>query len=186
MVIRFICWRPSSSGTALPAPVTGPPVGSPWAPPPVGAATRPARTSQGGLSPTLECGFPPPARRMSGARFNDLVGHLREVLVALPDRRQGKNTSYSMADFGLSAFAVFFTQSPSFLAHQKAMQQARGHNNAESFFHLQAIPSDNQIRQTLDPVPPQALYPVYDRIYDTLREQGILQTFRGVHDSTLI
>ena len=38
---------------------------------------------------------------MSGARFNDLVGHLREVLVALPDRRQGKNTSYSMADFGL-------------------------------------------------------------------------------------
>jgi hypothetical protein len=86
------------------------------------------------------------------------------VLTALPDRRQGKNTSYSMADFGLSAFAVFFTQSPSFLAHQKAMQQARGHHNAESLFHLQEIPSDNQIRQTLDPVPPQALYPVYDRI----------------------
>src|ERR1035437_3003517 len=39
MVIRFICWRPSSSGTALPAPVTRPPVASPWAPPPVGAAT---------------------------------------------------------------------------------------------------------------------------------------------------
>src|ERR1022692_5061499 len=39
MVIRFICWKPSLSGTALPAPVTGPPVGSPWAPPPVGAAT---------------------------------------------------------------------------------------------------------------------------------------------------
>jgi hypothetical protein len=27
---------------------------------------------------------------------------------------------------------------------------------------------------------------VYDRIYDTLRAAGILQTFRGVHDSTLI
>src|ERR1039457_5864142 len=39
MVIRFISWRPSSSGTALPAPLTGPPVGSPWAPPPAGAAT---------------------------------------------------------------------------------------------------------------------------------------------------
>ena len=123
---------------------------------------------------------------MSGARFNDLVGYLRAVFAALPDRRRGKNISYPMADFGLSAFAVFFTQSPSFLAHQKAMQQARGHNNAQSFFHLQEIPSDNQIRQMLDPVPPQALYPVYDRIYDTLREQGILQTFRGVHDSTLI
>ena len=64
---------------------------------------------------------------MSGARFNDLVGYLRQVLTALPDRRRGKNTSYPMADFGLSAFAVFFTQSPSFLAHQKAMQQSRGH-----------------------------------------------------------
>src|ERR1019366_1571678 len=39
MAIRFISWRPSSSGTALPAPLTGPPVGSPWAPPPAGVAT---------------------------------------------------------------------------------------------------------------------------------------------------
>ena len=123
---------------------------------------------------------------MSGTRFKDLVGFLRKVFAALPDRRRGKNISYPMADFGLSAFAVFFTQSPSFLAHQKAMQQSRGHNNAQSFFHLQEIPSDNQIRQMLDPVPPQALYPVYDRIYDTLRAAGIRQTFRGVHDSTLM
>ena len=42
-------------------------------------------------------------------RFNDLVGYLREVLAALPDRRRGKNISYPMADFGLSGFAVFFT-----------------------------------------------------------------------------
>ena len=91
-----------------------------------------------------------------------------------------------MEDFGLSAFAVFFTQSPSFLAHQKAMQTARGHNNAQSFFAIQDIPSDNQIRTVLDPVPPQSLYPVYDYIYQALRQEGILQSFRGVHDSTLI
>ena len=28
---------------------------------------------------------------MSGTRFNDLVGFLREVLATLPDRRRGKN-----------------------------------------------------------------------------------------------
>lgn len=123
---------------------------------------------------------------MSGTRFSDLIGSLRGVLAGLPDRRQGKNLSYAMEDFGLGAFSVFFTQSPSFLAHQKAMQQARSQNNATSFFEISQIPSDNQIRQMLDPVPPQTLYPVYDRIYNTLREQGILATFRGVHDSTLI
>ena len=123
---------------------------------------------------------------MKGASFKDLVGGLREVLAGLPDRRTGTNLSYAMEDFGLSAFSVFFTQSPSFLAHQKALQQARAQNNATSFFEISQIPCDNQIRKMLDPVSSQSLYPVYDRIYDTLREHGILATFRGTHDSTLI
>ncbi|MEK7716740.1 MAG: ISNCY family transposase [Pseudomonadota bacterium] len=123
---------------------------------------------------------------MKGTRFHDLVNGLRDVLAGWPDRRQGKNLSYAMADFGLSAFSVFFTQSPSFLAHQKALQAARGKNNAQSFFHIAEIPSDNQVRQMLDPVPPQSLYPVYDQIYERLREHGIIQSFRGVNNSTLI
>jgi hypothetical protein len=123
---------------------------------------------------------------MSGPSFKDLIGSLRETLAGLHDRRTGDNCSYAMVDFGLSAFAVFFTQSPSFLAHQKAMQTARGGNNAQSLFGIQNLPSDNQVRTMLDPVPPQSLYPVYDRVYDALRQEGILDTFRGVHDSTLI
>jgi hypothetical protein len=123
---------------------------------------------------------------MSRGSFKDLVDALRQNLAGLPDRRTGANLSYAMEDFGLSAFAVFFTQSPSFLAHQKAMQTARGANNAQSFFGLADLPSDNQVRTMLDPIRPQTLYPVYDQIYDTLRAQGILQLFRGVHDSTLI
>ena len=123
---------------------------------------------------------------MKGAGFNDVTGCLGAVLAGRPDRRKGKNRSYAMADFGGSAFAVFFTQSPSFLAHQAAMQADRGRNNAQSCFQIQAIPSDNQIRQMLDPVPPPALYPVYDQIYDRVRAHGILQTFRSVNDATLI
>lgn len=123
---------------------------------------------------------------MKGTRFDELVAELRAVFAALPDRRTGKNISYSMEDFGLSAFAVFFTQSPSFLAHQKAMQTARGHNNAQSFFQIEALPCDNQIREMLDPIPPATLYPVYDRVYDALRAHGILQRFRGAQNSTWI
>ncbi len=120
---------------------------------------------------------------MKEVRFKDLVGEFRTVVAGLPNRRKGKNLSYKMEHFGLSAFSVFFTQSPSFLAHQTAMQQVRGKNNAQSFFQIDKIPCDNQIRQMLDPVSPDVLYPVYDHLYDTLEEQGILQTFRGVHDS---
>lgn len=123
---------------------------------------------------------------MSRATFNDLIGSLRRTLAGLPDRRTGQNLSYAMVDFGLSAFAVFFTQSPSFLAYQKTMQISRGHNNAQSLFGIQNLPCDNQVRGMLDPVPPESLYPVYDDIHAALRAQGIFQTFRGVHDSTLI
>jgi hypothetical protein len=46
----------------------------------------------------------------------------------------------------LSAFSVFFTQSPSFLDYRVRMQKQRGRNNAQSLFGVHQIPSDNQIR----------------------------------------
>ena len=118
--------------------------------------------------------------------FNRWRDHLREALAKLPDRRKGANRSYAMEDFGLSAFAVFFTQSPSFLAYQKAMREARGCDNAQSLFGITRIPSDNQVRQMLDPVPPEALHPLFDQVLDALRDEGLLKDFRGVHQSTLI
>ncbi len=58
--------------------------------------------------------------------FETLVSYFHTVLDALPDQRTGNNLVYSMKDAALGAFAVFFTQSPSFLAFQKAMQ-GQGH-----------------------------------------------------------
>src|SRR5450759_3490880 len=85
--------------------------------------------------------------------------HLRGVLGGFADRRTGDNIKYSMQDIGLGAFSVFFTQCPSFLAHQKTMQQAKGQSNAQSLFHLEQLPCDNHIREMLDPVPPERLFP---------------------------
>jgi hypothetical protein len=56
---------------------------------------------------------------MSAKGWKDLVDSLRRTLGGLPDRRTGENARYSMEDIGLSAFSVFFTQSPSFLSTQK-------------------------------------------------------------------
>lgn len=76
---------------------------------------------------------------MSGVRFKDLVGLLHKTMAELPNGRTGKNLSYKMEDIGMSAFSVFFTQSPSFLAHQTTMQQVRGKNNAQSLFQIEKI-----------------------------------------------
>lgn len=118
--------------------------------------------------------------------FDQLIEQLRASSRDLPDCRTGANTRYQMADFVLAAFSVFFTQSPSFLAHQRALRQARGTDNAGSLFTLEAIPSDNQIRKVLDPVAPELLFGLFDDLYDTMDQIGLLDQMRAVNDTQLI
>mgnify|MGYP005845410003 CR=1 FL=1 len=72
--------------------------------------------------------------------FDDLIGELRDLARAFPDKRTGRNTRFAVEDVVLAAFSVFWTQSPSFLAHQTAMQQAHGPSNAETLFAMTQIP----------------------------------------------
>jgi hypothetical protein len=115
--------------------------------------------------------------------WDGLGAQTRQVFGGLPDRRTGENTQFSMEDIGSSAFSVFFTQSSSFLAHQKTMEQTKGRSNAQSLFHIQQIPSDNHIRQTLDPVPPEKLFPLYDEVFQRLRKKAVLESYRAIHDT---
>lgn len=115
--------------------------------------------------------------------WDGLLKQTRQTLGGLPDRRTGDNCKYSMEDIGLGAFSVFFTQSPSFLSHQKTMEQTKGHSNAQSLFHIEQIPSDNHIRQTLDPVPPDKLFPLFDEVFQRLRKKDVLENYRAVDQS---
>lgn len=123
---------------------------------------------------------------MSLRRFDQIVASIRKRMGALHDRRTGKNKKYRMADIGLSAFAVFYTQCPSFLAAQKAMAESKGQSNAQTLFQIEAIPCDNHIRGTLDDVAPEELYPLYDEIFEGLREAGTLSAFQTLGGTTPI
>jgi hypothetical protein len=87
-----------------------------------------------------------------------LIGALGEVCAGLPDQRKGprRDGDYTMADIGLSAFSIFFMGSPSFLAHQRALEEGHGRSNCETLFAMSAIPSDNYIRLMLDGATPAA------------------------------
>ena len=123
---------------------------------------------------------------MSLRSFNQLIGCLHTRVAAFPDRRTGRNKKYDMGDIGLSAFSVFYTQCPSFLAHQKVMQQNKGKSNAQTLFQIEEIPTDNHVRDILDPVPPEELFPVYDEIYESLRERNVLTMYQGFKGTTAI
>jgi hypothetical protein len=71
----------------------------------------------------------------------NLVDQIRSTFNALPDcRKQGNNQKYAVEDAALSAFSVFFTQSPSFLDYQRRMQKLHNRNNAQSIFGVHKTP----------------------------------------------
>ena len=98
----------------------------------------------------------------------------------------GKNIQYGMEDAALSAFSVFFTQTPSFLADPRLMAGSKGKSNAQSLFGFHRIPSDNQIRDLLDAVAPEQVFPVFEEILQVLEQQGQLEDFRSVADTLLM
>ena len=78
--------------------------------------------------------------------LDDITHQLRRTFEQFTDPRQGKNSRYTLVDAGLSAFSVFFMQSPSFLEYQRSWEQAHGISNAQTLFGVHQIPCDNQIQ----------------------------------------
>ena len=114
------------------------------------------------------------------------IAALGERCAALPDRRTGSNSRYTMADIGLSAFSVFFMQSPSFLAHQRALAENCGRSNAETLFGMTTIPCDNHIRQMLDGAATDHFDSVFSKIIKDLDGSGGLTRLRRLDGRMLI
>ncbi len=118
--------------------------------------------------------------------FEQAVEIIHNRFAELPDHRKGgNNTQYEMSDAALSAFSVFLMQSPSFLAHQRDMQRQKGRDNVQTLFGVYQTPSDNQIRNLLDPVEPQEVGQIFWALYALLEAEGLLESHRGVNGNLL-
>jgi hypothetical protein len=85
--------------------------------------------------------------------FEMLMTYLNRAISQISDPRQSSNGKrYSLQDLILGAFTVFFMQCESFLEHQRHMESHEGHNNAQTLFGIERIPSDPQIRNILDKI----------------------------------
>jgi len=116
-----------------------------------------------------------------------LMQHFRKHWSSLPDHRKpNNNQSYTLADGALSAFGVFFMQSPSFLAHQRLLQRNKGRNNTRSLFQVTEIPSDTQIRNLIDPLSHAEFATDFWYVLDEMRQQQQLLRFRNDLDTYAI
>ncbi|MBF0563543.1 MAG: hypothetical protein HQL37_16380 [Alphaproteobacteria bacterium] len=98
------------------------------------------------------------------------IAELRAVCAGLPDPRKGpaEECRYSMADIGVSAFSLLSMGCPSFLAHQRALEEGHGRSNCETLFGISAIPSDNYMRLMLDGGSPAEFDGLYFNAVETV------------------
>ncbi len=105
--------------------------------------------------------------------LDDITKQIRRTFEQVTDSRQEKNTRYTLVDAGLSAFSVFFMQSPSFLEYQRSLDQRWGQNNAQTLFGGHRIPSDNQIRYLLDATEPEQVNPLFVYLFQIYRTYAL-------------
>jgi hypothetical protein len=115
-----------------------------------------------------------------------LLAGLRTVCAGFPDARKGRRGNIAIADFGLSAFALFFMQSASFLAFQRALEKGQGRSNCQTLFGIEKIPSDNYIRDMLDGADPALLQPCFERMEQLLAAPPLRQAFARLGERILI
>ncbi len=115
------------------------------------------------------------------------IERVRDVASKAPDKRSGHhNTRYSMSDVVMAAFSIFFMQSPSFLAHQRALAEHKRRSNLETLFKNVQVPSDNHIRQTLDGVPAEHFDQVFFDLVSDIKKDKRFEVFQPLKGRVLI
>ena len=92
--------------------------------------------------------------------FNQVEDHRRDPAIPL-------------GDVLMAAFAMFTLKDPSLLA----FDERRNDNNLKTLFGIGRIPSDTQMRGSLDPVDPQQLRPLFNDVFRQMQRGKVLEPF---------
>ncbi len=110
-----------------------------------------------------------PLKTLTFAAFRDL---LATTFAEIADQRDPRRITWEMPAVLMSAFAMLFFQHPSLLEYQRRMQKRTGRSNLERVFQVEEIPSDTQMREILDGVPPEPLRRVLPQTFEQMRRVG--------------
>lgn len=95
---------------------------------------------------------------------------LRAAFRDVPDHRQD-TTTIPLVDALMSAFAMFSLKDPSLLA----FDERRHERNLHNLYGIGRVPSDTQMREILDPLDPEQLRPVFNKVFRELQRGKALE-----------
>ena len=117
-------------------------------------------------------------------------GNLRKTVskrsIEIPEFREIGKIKYSLHDACLSSLGMMFFQDPSMLEFQRRLQNAVQQNNLQTMFNVSDIPKDNQLRDIIDNVPSEELYPIFTDFFRLLQRGNHLQSYRILNEWYLI
>ncbi|MFZ2522943.1 MAG: transposase [Minisyncoccia bacterium] len=93
----------------------------------------------------------------------------------LKDPRVGV-VQYSLPDILMAAFAVYQLKYASLLEYERKFRLDDGeHSNLRSMFQLTKIPSDTQLRDVLDDLLPEDLFPLFKKLFSFMQRAKLLE-----------
>jgi hypothetical protein len=99
-----------------------------------------------------------------------LFGTLRSGFAAMAEHRPG-TPDISLTDARMSAFAMFSLKSPSLLAFDRE----RPEGNGQRVYGIERVPCDTAMRESLDPVEPESLRPLFKHVFRALQRGTALE-----------
>jgi hypothetical protein len=118
-------------------------------------------------------------RPLQSLTLEAVVDLLSDTFGRLRDPRQADRVTYSLHDTLMSGFALMFFQHASLLEFQRKMQHRRGRCNLETLFGVHEVPSDTQMREILDRIPPEWLRPLLPALFAKVRRAGWATEFKS-------
>ena len=128
-------------------------------------------------------------RPLKSLTLDALIKLLQPTFRAVADGRVAEQCRYELADTLRSGLAMMVFQPPSLLQLQRAMVKKRQRGHWQTIFGVQEIPSDPQMRDSLDGVEVAALRGLFPQLWEKGRRAGWSRRFpttlpRGKHQGT--
>lgn len=111
-------------------------------------------------------------RPLKSLTFEALRELLAKTFRKSRDGRASERVRWELHAVLMSAFAMLFFQHRSLLDYQRRMKDQRGLSNLERVFAVHEVPSDSQMREILDGVPPEELRQVLPEVFKRMQRTG--------------
>ena len=80
---------------------------------------------------------------------------------------------------------MMYFQDASMLEFQRRLQDQMQKNNLQNLFQVETIPKDTQLRETVDTIPSQKLFPIFNDFFRLLQRGNQLQHFQFLEEGYL-